>query len=104
MSKVFDKKIEIEPAPKKIEIEPAPKNSKPLIAKKLLIRVGAKERDLVVPKVSKLKSFAYQTNALEEVTKSEFDVAFVTYKEARRRNASRKSVPGAKKEHVAGPN
>ena len=36
-----------------------------LMSKKLLLRVGAKERDAIVPKVSKLKTLSDQTNALQ---------------------------------------
>ena len=36
-----------------------------LMSKKLLLRVGAKEKDAIVPKVTKLKKLSDQTNALQ---------------------------------------
>ena len=46
-----------------------------LISKKVLLRVGAKERDALVPKVSKLKTLPDQINAFKNILISEFQVA-----------------------------
>ena len=46
-----------------------------LISKKVLLRVGAKERDALVPKVSKLKTLGDQINTFKNILISEFQVA-----------------------------
>ena len=46
-----------------------------LMCKKLLLRVGAKERDDIVPKVSKLKTLDDQLNAFKAILSSDFQPA-----------------------------